>query len=148
MIDYYILQSKIKKFPILDYNLDATLSSGQSFRWQKIGKDWEGIIGQQWIRLSTGHRCIIAEAANPQHNWEWLKKYLQLDFNLNQAIETFPDDKPIQNALNATPGLRLLRQDYWETLAAFILSATKQIVQIQHMVGLLSKRYGKLIKSS
>jgi len=30
----------------------------------------------------------------------------------------------MKNALNATPGLRLLRQDYWETLAAFILSET------------------------
>jgi len=95
--------------------------------------------------LRSDHRCIIAEAASPQHNWEWLKKYLQLDFNLNQAIQTFPDDKPIQNALNATPGLRLLRQDYWETLAAFILSATKQIVQIQQMVRLLSERYGTQI---
>ena len=125
------MPSKTKKFLILDYNLDATLSSGQSFRWQKIGQDWEGIIGQNWIRLRSDHRCIIAEAASPQHNWKWLKKYLQLDFNLNQAIQSFPDDIPIQNALNASPGLRLLRQDYWETLASFILSATKQIVQIQ-----------------
>jgi len=139
------LPSKTKKFLISDYNLDATLSSGQSFRWQKIGQDWEGIIGQNWIRLRSDHRCIIAEAASPQHNWKWLKKYLQLDFNLNQAIQSFPDDMPIQNALNATPGLRLLRQDYWETLASFILSATKQIVQIQQMVNLLSQRYGKQI---
>ena len=139
------MPSKTKKFIISDYNLDATLSSGQSFRWQKTGKNWEGIIGQNWIRLRSDHRCIIAEAASPQHNWKWLKKYLQLDFNLNQAIQSFPDDKPIQNALNATPGLRLLRQDYWETLASFILSATKQIVQIQQMVNLLSQRYGKQI---
>ena len=145
LIEYYILQSKTKKFLISDYNLDATLSSGQSFRWEKIGKDWEGVIGQQWIKLRSDHQYIIAETAIPQHNWEWLKKYLQLDFNLNQAIESFPDDRPIKNALNATPGLRLLRQDYWETLAAFILSATKQIVQIQQMVSLLSKRYGKQI---
>ena len=121
------MPSKTKKLLISDYNLDATLSSGQSFRWQKLGEDWEGIIGQQWVRLRLDHRYIIAEAASPQHNWEWLKKYLQLDFNLNQAIQTFLDDKPIQNALNATPGLRLLRQDYWETLAAFILSATIKV---------------------
>ena len=139
------MPSKTKKFLISDYNLDATLSSGQSFRWQKTGKNWEGIIGQSWIRLKSDHRCIIAEAASPQHNWKWLKKYLQLDFNLNQAIQSFPDDIPIQNALNASPGLRLLRQDYWETLASFILSATKQIVQIQQMVNLLSQRYGKQI---
>ena len=142
------MPSKSKKFLISDYNLDATLSSGQSFRWQKLGNCWEGIIGDKWIRLRANHNCIIAESSSQQHNWEWLKKYLQLDFNLNNAIESFPDDKPMKNALNATPGLRLLRQDYWETLAAFILSATKQIVQIQQMVSLLSQRYGKQIASN
>ena len=53
----------------------------------------------------------------------------------------------MRNAVAALPGLRLLRQDYWECLASFILSATKQIVQIQQMVALLAERYGKPIAS-
>ena len=39
-------------------------------------------------------------------------------------------------------GLRLLRQDPWECLASFICSSTKQVVQIQEMVALLSGRLG------
>jgi N-glycosylase/DNA lyase len=45
-------------------------------------------------------------------------------------------------AINACGGLRLLRQDPWECLASFILSSTKQIVQIQQIIGLLCERYG------
>ena len=41
----------------------------------------------------------------------------------------------------------IARQDYWERLASFILSATKQIVQIQQMVALLAECYGKPIAS-
>src|SRR5207249_12068207 len=45
-------------------------------------------------------------------------------------------------AVSACCGLRLLRQDPWECLASFILSSTKQIVQIQQIIGLLCERYG------
>jgi N-glycosylase/DNA lyase len=45
-------------------------------------------------------------------------------------------------AVLACRGLRLLRQDHWECLASFILSSTKQIVQIRQIVGLLCERYG------
>jgi N-glycosylase/DNA lyase len=40
-------------------------------------------------------------------------------------------------------GLRLLRQDPWECLASFILSSTKQIVQIRQIVSLLCERFGE-----
>ena len=45
-------------------------------------------------------------------------------------------------AVSACLGLRLLRQEPWECLASFILSSTKQIVQIRQIVGLLCERYG------
>jgi N-glycosylase/DNA lyase len=46
-------------------------------------------------------------------------------------------------AVTACCGLRLLRQDPWECLASFILSSTKQIVQIQQIVALLCERFGE-----
>jgi N-glycosylase/DNA lyase len=36
-----------------------------------------------------------------------------------------------------------LRQDPWECLASFILSSTKQIVQIQQIIALLCQRHGE-----
>ena len=136
-----------KTFPVRDYNLDATLVSGQAFCWQSIGQAWEGVIGGRWVRLYLSKVGIVAEVAKPVHDWAWLEHYLQMHFDLGQALATFPDDEPIQNAIAALPGLRLLRQDYWECLASFILSATKQIVQIRQMVALLSQRFGELVES-
>ena len=136
-----------KTFPVRDYNLDATLVSGQAFCWQSIGQAWEGVIGGRWVRLYLSKVGIVAEVAKPVQDWAWLEHYLQLHFDLGQALATFPDDEPIQNAIAALPGLRLLRQDYWECLASFILSATKQIVQIRQMVALLSERYGEPIEA-
>jgi N-glycosylase/DNA lyase len=42
----------------------------------------------------------------------------------------------------------VLRQDPWECLASFILSSTKQIVQIRQIVALLCKRFGEPIAAN
>jgi len=136
-----------KTFRVRDYDLDITLSSGQAFRWQSLGQTWEGVIGGRWIRLRLTKGGIAAEVTKPTSDWSWLEDYLQLHVDLGQVLATFPDDEPMRNAIAALPGLRLLRQDYWECLASFILSATKQIVQIRQMVALLSERFGETIAS-
>ena len=48
----------------------------------------------------------------------------------------------MQAAIEACRGLRLLRQEPWECLASFILSSTKQIVQIQQIVVALCSCFG------
>ncbi|MDB6058504.1 MAG: 8-oxoguanine glycosylase domain protein [Verrucomicrobiales bacterium] len=128
--------------PIEDYDLDATLSSGQAFRWKHIDGWWEGVIGQHWVRLRTEGKNLLAETAAPVADWTWLHHYLQLDVNLSAIVETFPNDEPMQASLDSCRGLRLLRQDPWECLASFICSSTKQIIQIQQIMAALCKTFG------
>ena len=130
-------------FQIRDYDLEATLTSGQAFCWKSRDGWWEGVIGPYWVRLRQNGNQIFAETATPLSEWNWLAHYLQLDVNLREVIATFPDDAPMRVALESCRGLRLLRQDPWECLASFILSSTKQIVQIQQIVALLCQRFGE-----
>jgi N-glycosylase/DNA lyase len=131
-----------RTFSVRDYDLDATLSSGQSFRWRKIDQSWFGVAGGRWVKLDAGPGSISATAAEPVADWNWLIHYLQLEVGLEEIVRTFPPDEPMQTAAQACRGLRLLRQDPWECLASFILSSTKQIVQIQQIIGLLTERFG------
>jgi N-glycosylase/DNA lyase len=77
------------------------------------------------------------------NDWHFLRTYLQTEIDFPAVLRTFPDDAPMRAAVAACPGLRLLRQDSWETLASFILSSTKQIVQIRQIVALLCARFGE-----
>ena len=86
---------------------------------------------------------IIAETATPTGDWGWLAEYLQVELNLADVLRSFPDDEPMRAAVPACRGLRLLRQDPWECLASFILSSTKQIVQIQQIVARLCEQFGE-----
>jgi N-glycosylase/DNA lyase len=129
--------------PARDYDLAATLGCGQAFRWTQRDGAWEGVIDQRWVRLRSAEHGIEATIAKAVNDWQWLTNYLQTDLNLGSVLLTFPDDEPMRAAAAYCRGLRLLRQDPWECLASFILSSTKQIVQIQQIIALLCERFGE-----
>src|SRR5258705_5168140 len=128
--------------PVRDYDLAATLSSGQAFRWQKHGDGWEGVVGACWTRLQKTEEGLLAQTTGPGTEWSWLRHYLQTDVDLEAIIQTFPTDEAMRASVGACRGLRLLRQDPWECLASFILSSTKQIVQIKQIVRALCGCFG------
>jgi N-glycosylase/DNA lyase len=130
---------------VRDYDLTATLDSGQTFRWQPCDDSWTGVIGRCRVRLTPMRDGIRAETAGPVADWQWLRDYLQTEVDLAGVLKTFPDDAPMRAAVAACRGLRVLRQDPWECLASFILSSTKQIVQIRQIVALLCERFGEPI---
>ncbi len=133
----------IQSFPVRDFDLAATLNSGQAFRWHQDREGWVGVIGRHWVRLQANEFSLIGETAEPVKNWAWLTHYLQLDLDLEQVLQSFPQDEPMRAAVAACRGLRLLRQEPWECLASFILSSTKQIVQIRQIISRLCECYGE-----
>jgi N-glycosylase/DNA lyase len=132
-----------RTFALRDYHLAATLTCGQAFRWQQLDRWWIGVIGTRWVRLRSEPGSITAETVEPVADWDWLTHYLQLQVDLGEVLRAFPDDEPMRAAVATCRGLRLLRQDPWECLASFILSSTKQIVQIRQIITLLCERYGE-----
>lgn len=143
-------------FPVCDYDLAATLSSGQAFRWAQAAGGWEGVIGRRWVRIdvippagfeerpaAARRKILKATALEPQTNWDWLTDYLQPHVDLADVLATFPQDEPMRAAVRACHGLRLLRQEPWECLASFICSSTKQIRQIQQILARLCERFGE-----
>ena len=128
---------------VCDYDLAGTLESGQVFRWQPDGDAWVGVLGKHFLRLTQQEKGILAQAAAPVEDWNFLREFLQSDADLAAILKMFPDDEPMRAAVASCRGLRLLRQDPWECLASFILSSTKQIVQIRQIVSLLCERFGE-----
>lgn len=132
-----------------NYALAETLASGQAFRWKNVDGGWESVIGGRWVRLTEAEGGIRASTI-PDKNfegWQWLEDYLQTRVDLDEVIASFPKDEHLARAVSELRGLRLLQQDPWECLASFILSSTKQIVQIQQIVGLLCERFGERVAS-
>ncbi len=133
-------------FPVRNYNLATTLSSGQVFRWKFSNGAWEGIVNNRWMRVMQHGEEISATTSDSVSDWNWLQDFLQVNLDLDDVISTFPDDEPMRQSLAACRGLRLLKQNPWECLASFILSSTKQIVQIQQIVAQLCQTFGEPVR--
>lgn len=134
-------------FCVENYDLAATLTSGQAFRWRENNGAWQGIIAGRLISLRATPGRIQANSP-AAIDWSIVRDYLQLDVDIDAITATFPDDPPMHAAIQACRGLRLLRQEPWECLASFILSSTKQIVQIQQIVRALCDCYGEKVAGS
>src|ERR1017187_7202068 len=92
--------------PVRDYDLAATLDSGQVFRWQRIENSWHGVIGQNFVQLTQLANGIHAKTAAPVADWNFLREFLQSGTDLSAVLKTFPDDEPMRNAVASCHGLR------------------------------------------
>lgn len=134
------------RLPVRDYDLEATLTSGQVFAWERMADGWVGVVRGRWVKLRPAAEAILVQTAQPQSEWSWLKEFLQSELELATVLTTFPREDPhLRAAVAACRGLQLLRQEPWECLASFILSSTKQIAQIRQIVRTLGERYGEQV---
>ena len=153
--------------PAVDFDLAATLNSGQVFHWEKIGDGFCGAIGDHAVyveqrgkylrvefegeaprrhrkkgRFVSNSRTGSQELAPPSaaiiaHN------YFALDHPLNEICASFPRDTVMNAARDFCRGLRIIRQPKWECLATFICSSMKQVAHIRQISRALREGFGE-----
>ena len=127
-------------------DLAATLASGQCFRWRADESGaWTGVIGPDIVRLARTSEGVAIESAPtpPAELAERIADYLRLDDDLPAVQERIGGDERIREGIERYPGMRLMRQEPWETLAAFILSSTSNIPRIARTVELIADTFGE-----
>jgi N-glycosylase/DNA lyase len=125
-------------------DLDSTLTSGQAFCWSRTADGrWRG-----WI---DGRPCLVWEhgdvlrAVGTELTQETVARYFGLNLPMRDIFASFPADPWLERARDFAPGLRVLRQDPWETLCNFICSSLKQIVQIAQINASLRRALGESV---
>jgi len=129
-------------------DLDLTLTCGQAFRWRRAPGGWSGVIGASEIRVAIeGGALVVTEELGDRLAPAAIARYFRLDEDPRIHLEHAP-------ALLAIPGfesllgLRILRQDSWETLASFVCSAAANIRKITACVEAMAERWGEAIEGS
>lgn len=130
------------------FNLDLTLSCGQVFRWVLEDQWWRGVVDQKCVTIRQDGDTLIYTG--------WSESGIIRYFNLHQslpgiissirnAITTYSGlkrDPFFEIAIRAGQGLRIVKQDPWETLISFICSQNSNIPAITRRINLLCERYG------
>ncbi len=134
-------------------NLEATLFCGQAFRWQKLGKDtFQAVVYGEILRLASlqPHRLLIASTAeciNGKLLRDFVWHYLGLEDDVSTLfpalfIQMYPH---LYQGASAYLGLRLLRQEPFETLVSFMCAQGVGIALIRRQVSLISQNFGDFI---
>jgi len=127
---------------IRNFNPAQILECGQCFRWQPDGAGYVGIAHGRRLQISLDECNLILEDVQlDEFNAIW-RDYFDLGRDYSEIIRTYASDPNLAAATAFSPGLRVMRQDPWETLVTFIFSQNSNIPRIRKMVMELCMRFG------
>ena len=119
-------------------NVENSINSGQVFLWKKNKEFWQGINGQDILKID---------------NYGNIKSYqnTKTDFfrkkdNIEEIINSISKDIMVKKAVKQFLGLRLTRQDPFQCLISFIVSSNSNIQKIKLNLENLCKKFGKKVE--
>ena len=120
---------------------------GQCFRWNKQDDgSYTGVFGNNILNVKKINNDIIFCGNLDGNIKEICRKYFDLDTDYNKIKEELSKiDENVKTSIKYGEGIRILKQDKWETLISFIISANNNIPRIKKIIEKLSQKYGKEI---
>lgn len=150
-----LLMNRIVINDVRDIDLEHVFECGQCFRWVPAGDgsgDYTGAAGKYAARISlkhdgaaeTGHCSLQIEATGGDEAF-W-RDYFDLGTDYGAIKDELVRNEPeMENAVKYGYGIRILRQDLFETLISFIVSQNNNIPRIRKCIEALCSRYGEYI---
>ena len=118
---------------------------GQCFRWN-LEKDgsYTGVVGNNVINVKKEYNDITIKGTFNDNIKDVCNRYFDLNKDyLKIKNELSKIDDNLKTSVNYGEGIRILKQDVWETIISFIISANNNIPRIKGIIERLSQKYGK-----
>lgn len=137
-------------------DLDKTFDCGQCFRFERVegslhNCEWAGVAyGRAVSFASEGGRLYVYGSTEEEFHKIW-RNYLDLDTDydaMGKDILSRSDSEALGHAVDFGRGIRILRQEPWETVCSFIISQNNNIPRIKKIVASLCQRAGDRIEGS
>ena len=121
---------------------------GQCFRWNKEEDgSYTGVVGHNVLNVKKNENEVTITGLCSEKIEELCKKYFDLETDYEAIKEKLSKiDDNLKISIEYGKGIRLLKQDTWEALISFIISANNNIPRIKGIIERISKKYGKIIK--
>ncbi|GEQ71663.1 hypothetical protein JCM33374_g5349 [Metschnikowia sp. JCM 33374] len=143
-----------------ELSLARVLRCGQSFRWKNVNNVWSFSAADKIILLKQDeehlhYACVSGENIKPdpsiQSATSFITDYFNLDIKLESLYKTWSEVEARFSkgsklaSFNLFPGIRMLRQEPWETVVSFICSSNNNVKRISKMCDALCTEYGTYI---
>lgn len=123
--------------------LAPTLDCGQAFRWREGPGGWQGVVEGRAVTVRRAGAGLVIGGAGEIDRAFW-EQYLALDLDYPALIARFGrGSRRLAACCAASPGIRVLRQPFFEVLCAFIISQNNNIGRIKGIVERLCQGLGE-----
>lgn len=127
---------------IKDFHLGQTLECGQCFHFIKLS-DNEYVISakDRFLHIAQDQDKITMYDTTTEDFENIWRDYFDLDRDYGAIkAKLLEEDDTLREAIDTMWGVRILNQDFFETLISFIISQNKQIPHIKQIVAHISER--------
>lgn len=149
MKERIIMEEKIILKEQDSFNLKHIFECGQCFRWnEEDDGSWIGIIKDAVIRVKKENQNIVftGKVLGDKSFKEIIYDYFDLNTDYREyKNELSQIDEYLKESIEFGEGIRILKQDLWETIISFIISANNNIPRIKKIINAISYTYGKKI---
>lgn len=142
------------------FNIAQIFDCGQCFRFDPVAVpdhavEIEGVAYGKYIRLGQDapDSVTLYNVKRDEYESIW-KHYLALDADYSEIRRDIADrfltatkggDTVMPHAMAVGEGIRILRQEPWETVCSFIVSQNNNIPRIKKIIANMSRTYGEPI---
>ncbi|MGN0614439.1 MAG: DNA-3-methyladenine glycosylase family protein [Porcipelethomonas sp.] len=129
-----------------DFDLDETLDCGQAFRWEKVPSEYECTYSGAFLNTpltisQIGDKFIFHNTTAGDFENVWTD-YFDFSTDYGEIKKRLSQDETLKKACDFAGGIRLLKQDFWESLCSFIISQNNNIPRIKGIISRLCEHYG------
>lgn len=134
----------IKEAPC--FSSDLIFDCGQAFRFSKNARsNWQGVAFGRVLEVSqNSDEIVLLNQSKEDYERIW-RDYFDLQRDYDEILDRFCCDELLQRSAEENYGIRLLRQQPWETLCSFIISQNNNIPRIKGIIDRLCKTFGEKI---
>ena len=135
-----------------NFDLSDIFDCGQCFRFNKINKtdktaknDFEGVAFNKYLRVFQKDNKIYFETNPEDFNNIW-RDFFDIDRDYKKIFEELRQkDDILKKASDSCPGIRIIKQEPFECLISFIISANNNIPRIKKTIERLCENFGDKI---
>ena len=125
------------------------LECGQCFRWsrQEDGS-YTGIAFEKVINVKSDYedkKVVIKNTNISDFNSIWFD-YFDFGRDYGKIKRALSEDTVMKEAISYGQGMRILKQQPWELVISYIISANNNIPRISKSINKLSEMYGKAVE--
>lgn len=117
---------------------------GQCFRWNvQPDGSYIGIVRNNVVTVKKVKDSVIFESMGEDSLEELVYQYFDLTTDYTKIKETLSNvDEYVKTSIQYGEGIRILKQEVWETIISFMISANNNIPRIKGIIERISKQYG------